>query len=1772
MGILKKIDNNGQNLGVHIVKTGTSSAVPQSFSTAPAAQVPKVPEQDDPNLVQRIANIITGAGRSTAAGVTNVGGTVLSSAKALNDIAYKQNTAQQRTAFENSLAYWQGQYDNAKTQEERAKAKTYLDRAKSNLYGIDALKDWETQSLTNAAQKAYERADTMAEKSAQDVAQAKQGLGKVGSTLVDVGVAGTQMLGDAAVNLLAPGAGLAAMGVRSFGSGAQEARQKGATLAQQIGYGAATAGVEVLTEKMFDGLSGIYGKGAFDDVVDGVINKMATTGAGKNALKVLSSMGEEATEEVVSGLVGPALQSIFDGQSAASHYTKDTMKDVLHDAIVGGILGGIGGGTQVIRNWNAAVSQNNAQDARSAEQVGNLTDKNKTPTIASNEATEGIIIPPAQNAELQATVERGRSDRSSGNVATQEDAAANNSVAQSEQKSSDELLNILLGGKGKATQSDADAFVKQYGEDAFTKAVTDGVNRGAAAMDAGGNLYRVNASEHIDNRTSDNVGDRKLPAFQYQHPEVQPYYKEVAAVLLDELGDAQKGGQIVKVPEGYDENGVWQSEGYYRTKRGASDGVAKLLDDQNLSYADIEKALNAIINDAGQENFAAAKRAEMVIDDLIESDYRSKWGDISTLIDRDGYLAAKGKITGAAMRSDVDALADVDALPTEQSETPLADEFGGRTNADILADEKVKVTKPFGDGRYATVHVNVDGEVSVTFERSEQAAQKNVANYEAMLGHGMETVDTAQEGSIQQAIVNIEASRNAERGEYASREYGGVDAMDKERESLARLEAQRQRGMDDGLGGADAGTLNTSFQNMQAQSDTFYPVNQNAAQREAETLGRAPEEVPVVNPNTQQNIKKTVSTILNAEVTSNEMAPVLEQAVADGKFDYAVVTDADAMTAANETIKREGGYQKAASNFIAKATFGRPTKNDFTVGIACYNEAVASGDTATAFQLASALADAAHTSAQVVQAVNIFNRLTPTGRLLTLRRLVDTIAARQNESGKVRKRKPKEYADKLDAIENDRPDLAVDEDLATAYLLAETDADRAEAWQNIINDIASKMPPTIKEKWDAWRYTAMLTNPVTHVRNFTGNTVQAGMRRLKNAVGAAMELTIRDKSKRTKAILTTSKADIDLKRFARDMYAQDQSAAMGEGKYSEGSRGQIEQEIRKARKMFGQKSLLGKGVQAVSDFNTAALEAEDLIFNRGAYVDSLAQALKAKGITYEMAMDGQHEAEVASARAYAIEEAAKATYRDSNAFSDFVSKLGSRSGNENIVEAAAKTVVDSQLPFRRTPANILVRGTVDYSPIGIVKSLAQVASGKIDAVQFIDGLSSGLTGTGVLALGAYLTAEGLLHIKAGDDDKEEAFLKSVGAQDFALQIGDASYTLDWLVPAAMPLFAGAAIMTAGEDADVTFTDILSAMGGISDVMTETSMLSSLDSLIENWSYADNKVWYLLSSSLTNYLGQAVPTIGGKVASAMDDTVRKSYVQGGKNSVEKDADYFLQSVMKKMPAAREKLQPSVDVWGNEVSNGNTTERVLEAFVSPGYYSKERGGKVNDEVRRLADKVGSNVYPNVADKSFPVDGKTKYLTAEEYTKYAKKLGETRYKAVEKLIGSSGYNKLSDAQKAEAISDIYEYANVIAKQSVSNYQPSESSWVRGALKSPLSIENYVLYRMNSDRDGNGSTSGAESAQTLLEIMGISDKTRGDTWAQKNSTMKQDKNPFTGALSDVGVDAETATKILAEYTRLNATDGKPRDNAQMLKAYCLSLGLTPVQMAVAKNTFKWK
>lgn len=944
-----------------------------------------------------------------------------------------------------------------------------------------------------------------------------------------------------------------------------------------------------------------------------------------------------------------------------------------------------------------------------------------------------------------------------------------------------------------------------------------------------------------------------------------------------------------------------------------------------------------------------------------------------------------------------------------------------------------------------------------------------------------------------------------------------------------------------GLGNADAGTVNSAFEAMQANMEEgdAHKINRQAAERLPEEQGRAPSEVPKINPGTGKNVTKTVSTILNSPLTSNDMARVYENAIADGAFDYEKIGDKVAIQQSQQKINRDG-WETVAQQVLAKSSqtgFGQAfTKYDMADAVSAYNAAVTAGDHKMAYDLGMAISGAAHDSAQVVQAMNLMNRLTPEGKLLTLRRYVDQLNDKQTKKNSKKKNSTKksQRAATQEQIDNTRLNYVenatgfrISEELAANYLMAEGDAERAAAWDAITTDIANQLPSTFREKANFWRYTMMLTNPTTHIRNTLGNAIQSGARKLKNGVGTAIErVAIRDKSQRTKAI-SLGQDGKALRAFALEQYQADEKAAMGAGKYSDSGLGAIEREIQEKRNVFSSKiqgetakkiadivpepihkvaDTAGNVVQKVGDFNNRWLDKEDRIFNKGAYIDSFAQALKAKGVTAEEAVSGKKHALVEAARQYAISEAQKATYRNTTALSEAVSKLGRYEG-DNLVMKAGSIAADAILPFRRTPANILTTG-LDYSPVGLAKAITydlyQVSKGEISAADMVDHLSAGLTGTGILVLGAHLAAEGLLHAKAGDDDKEEKFNKATGIQEYSLEIGGKTYTLDWALPAAMPLFAGAAIMESVQNGGGTFPAVVDALYGTSDVVLETSMLSSLNDFLSNISYADNIPVYIIDRILSSYGGQYVPTLGSKVASFADDTVRKSYVEKGTGQVASDADYFRQSIMKKIPGLRNQLQPSIDLWGNEISNGSVVERGMQSFISPGYLKTIDNDPVNQEIRRLAKATGEeSVYPTEAEKRLTTSDGDKNLTAEEYTEYAKILGQTRYQALKGLLGSSAYQKLSDEDKVSAIENVYKYAKKTAKAEILGTDGNgwEAKAQEAEQKYGIKPEVYAaLYTQVSQiegvRDKDGETipnsKGLLIMQAVYNMPGLSEKQR--------------------------------------------------------------------------------
>lgn len=204
-----------------------------------------------------------------------------------------------------------------------------------------------------ALQKALDRG---AQWGQEQMAAAKVGRSEAGKFLIDLAMQGEQMAVDAALGGVV-GARLLPMYMRASGAGEQEAVSEGADARSALLYGNAVGAVEALTEKMYDGVSGIFGKGAADKVVEDFVNRVAGDKLGRAALQTFFNFAGEAGEELVSGLIDPALQSIYNGKSIGESWSTLEVSELLYDAFVGGVMGLLGGSAEVMMNYNAPLGE-----------------------------------------------------------------------------------------------------------------------------------------------------------------------------------------------------------------------------------------------------------------------------------------------------------------------------------------------------------------------------------------------------------------------------------------------------------------------------------------------------------------------------------------------------------------------------------------------------------------------------------------------------------------------------------------------------------------------------------------------------------------------------------------------------------------------------------------------------------------------------------------------------------------------------------------------------------------------------------------------------------------------------------------------------------------------------------------------------------------------------------------------------------------------------------------------------------------------------------------------------------------------------------------------------------------------------------------------------------------------------------------------------------------------------------------------------------------------
>lgn len=872
---------------------------------------------------------------------------------------------------------------------------------------------------------------------------------------------------------------------------------------------------------------------------------------------------------------------------------------------------------------------------------------------------------------------------------------------------------------------------------------------------------------------------------------------------------------------------------------------------------------------------------------------------------------------------------------------------------------------------------------------------------------------------------------------------------------------------------------------------------------------KVPKKVDDENPNSF--VSESAKTIMQSPAMTDEGAQTLKKAVLDGVFNYEKVANKEALEEANKTIE-EKGYEEAYKQW-QRVVEGKEQLDvkKIALGVELLNNAVNNNDASRMVEIASGLQMFSTLGAQITQFGNVWRDLTPNGRLYTAQAAVKYINQQQLE--KINKGLAKE--------------VTIPASLQEKLLNAGGNLkERERIMDEIQQSIADQLPGSWDEKVRGVRYLCMLGNPRTHIRNILGNFAMVLPDIAKNLVGGGLEKRIRiPKDQRTKAPIKATvkllfgKDKKNIKDFVEEEYERYRPMIKGEAKYKGDFKSGIQgkrdifssrKEIKENGRVVGYETKKSKILGPLSRINSARLEQEDEWYLKPYFKNRYRSAMAARGLTItDLKNNDKLRLEIAN---IAAKEAQTNTYRDFNAVANWINELKrkplrrvkeSKTLPGKALNYAGNFLGEGFLPFTQTPMNILKKG-LEYSPVGLVKGLeerlVEVKKGNITASEAIDNVAKGLTGTGLVVLGFYLAAAGLLKGQGSSDRKQRAIDDLKGEQKNSaqiplskigdLQLEDVSYTIDWLAPAVMPVLVGANIYQMTKEGEIG--PVVSGLITIPDTITDLSLLQGVNTAIKAARYSDNPVGTVGVNLLTNYGTQFIPTIFGQAARTYDPVRRNAYFKdkSGSNKIPEDLQPTVNKVLTKIPGASMRLTPYIDAWGNVEQKDSRLAAGLENFFSPGYVSKiTRDDPATNEVERLYHQTGiGTVVPKNPEKTITFYGNEQKLSGEQWKDYAINKGKMSYEMVMSAIKAPEYKELPDEVKAKVITDIYDYCGNQAKQKLAdeyddiNFFLEDKDLQREQLME-LGISPATVFSASkvANTDGNTAVSGAEAFNYL-------------------------------------------------------------------------------------------
>lgn len=458
--------------------------------------------------------------------------------------------------------------------------------------------------------------------------------------------------------------------------------------------------------------------------------------------------------------------------------------------------------------------------------------------------------------------------------------------------------------------------------------------------------------------------------------------------------------------------------------------------------------------------------------------------------------------------------------------------------------------------------------------------------------------------------------------------------------------------------------------------------------------------------------------------------------------------------------------------------------------------------------------------------------LSPEGFIKWANRQLDNVSKKYSWADTLIKRKPEEFR-----LSKDEEKIVLEKYREINGF--ENETDRADATLELIDMVAQKVPPSVSELIDAYRYQNMLSSPKTHMRNIGYNqlavflarpwdlTTRAGIDYIKAGItGKQRKAYINDVPVYMKTALNALPNAVmafkETLKLSRDATLE---------KPDLGIEAKTSFEQARTRQIPPYLTMVQRFMEACDKFNMALIGAGEYAIN------------KKNGLNDAEALNKA----TATAQQYLLRSDIDPKNPDYSIPSKILADL------YKMIESTRKApvlgpIAKWYIPFLKTPMNLGIN-MIEYSPVGLVRTnLTETAASKL------------LAGGVVTALGATMAYMGETTWAPPSDPKEKELFYASGRKPYSVKMGDVWVPLWYLGPYALAFGLPAAIKYYTEDSKASMTadateKIFDVSEGLARFIGSQSSTQSIGAL---FSALDGDIDYKLSSQTGFTLSQIIP--------------------------------------------------------------------------------------------------------------------------------------------------------------------------------------------------------------------------------------------------------------------------------------------------------------------------